>query len=216
MISRDTSYSPLLEKHLNALPLIWKTPEEWAFRVSQKPLELLSDHAHLEKKAALNALELLNRWGSIQQESFWCDSLAAVAKDESLHLEMVLKMLKNRGGVLSRIHHNPYAQELRKHVRSGKGVLDTLDRLLVSALIEARSCERFILLTSLPIEKDLALFYQKLVASESGHYKIFLDLAESIGVSEEMASRWQYFLDLESDIISKLSFGYSMHSGIHS
>src|SRR5271156_2460140 len=128
------------------LPLRYDTPAEWAHQVFSRPLELLNAPAHLEKKAAANALEMLNRWPEPDPPENWVAAMTAIARDEVEHLAIVTRLLARRGGRLSRKHGNPYASELRMLVRKGEGPCELVDRLMVSALIEARSCERFKLL----------------------------------------------------------------------
>src|SRR5215213_4622160 len=125
------------------LPLKYETPLRWATEALRHPLELLNDHAHLEKKAAANALELLNRWPEPSPPENWVAAMTAVARDEVEHLATVSRLLARRGGTLTRQHANPYAADLHKLVRRGKGKEELVDRLMISALIEARSCERF-------------------------------------------------------------------------
>src|SRR5256885_14493390 len=153
------------------LPLRYKTPVSWAQSVLTQPLELLNDHAHLEKKAAANALELLNRWPEPSPPENWVTAMTAVARDEVEHLALVTRLLARRGGKLSRQHANPYASELHKLVRKGLGKGELIDRLMISSLIEARSCERFALLAeACHDDRELAKLYQGLWASEHGHY----------------------------------------------
>src|SRR5262252_10557900 len=101
------------------LPLRYVTPRQWAAQVLEEPLLLLNDHAHLEKKAATNALELLNRWPEPNPPENWVTAMTAVARDEVEHLATVTRLLARRGGKLSRQHGNPYASELHKLVRKG-------------------------------------------------------------------------------------------------
>src|SRR5881227_4056033 len=89
------------------LPLRYKTPASWASIVLDKPLELLNDHAHLEKKAAANALELLNRWPEPAPPENWVAAMTAVARDEVEHLAVVCRLLARRGGRLTKSHANP-------------------------------------------------------------------------------------------------------------
>ena len=131
---------------LDELPLLYRTPDEWAAIALGDPLSLLNDHAYLEKKAASNALELLNRWPEPAPPEEWTLTLSAIASDEAAHLSSVVRLLSERGGRLERTHRNEYANQLRQHVRKGRGSAELLGRLIVSALIELRSCERFNLL----------------------------------------------------------------------
>src|SRR4051794_10886111 len=103
------------------LPLKYQTPPAWARNVLFRPLELLNDHAHLEKKAATNALELLNRWPEPAPPENWVAAMTAVARDEVEHLAVVSRLLARRGGRLTKSHSNPYASALHDLVRKGKG-----------------------------------------------------------------------------------------------
>src|SRR3954452_14091631 len=103
------------------LPLRYKTPEKWAAVVLTEPLLLLNDHAHLEKKAATNALELLNRGPEPSPPDNWVTAMTAIARDEVEHLAVVTRLLARRGGLLTRQHSNPYASGLHKLVRKGQG-----------------------------------------------------------------------------------------------
>src|SRR4051812_15446577 len=101
------------------LPLRFQTPPQWAPQVLRDPLALLNDHAHLEKKAATNALELLNRWPEPSPPENWVAAMTAIARDEVEHLAIVSRILARRGGKLTKSHANPYAGELHKLVRKG-------------------------------------------------------------------------------------------------
>ena len=103
------------------LPLLSRTPDNWAAMALRDPLALLSDHAYLEKKAAANAVELLNRWPEPSRPEEWTQTLAAIASDEAAHLSGVVRLLTERGGRLDRAHRNDYARQLRQHVRKGRG-----------------------------------------------------------------------------------------------
>ena len=195
------------------LPLRYHTTAAWARRALERPLELLNDHAHLEKKAAANALELLNRWPEPRPPENWVSSMTAIARDEVEHLAVVCRMLARRGGRLTRQHTNPYASQLRLLVRKGEGRDELVDRLMVSALIEARSCERFKLLADACADAELAKLYRGLWASEHGHYRTLLQLAEQIQSPDAVARRWTQMLDAEAKIIASQEPGPRMHSG---
>jgi tRNA-(ms[2]io[6]A)-hydroxylase len=197
------------------LPLKYVTPAGWAGQVLGRPLELLNDHAHLEKKAAANALELLNRWPEPSPPENWVAAMTAVARDEVEHLAVVCRLLARRGGRLTKQHTNPYAADLRSLVRQGEGRAELVDRLLVSALIEARSCERFALLADACAgDKELHKLYAGLWASEHGHYRTFLQLAGDIQPADAVAARWQQMLVAEAQIIARQDPGARMHSGV--
>ena len=196
------------------LPLRSETPTAWAEAVLRSPLELLNDHAHLEKKAATNALELLNRWPEPNPPENWVSAMTAIARDEVEHLAVVSRLLARRGGRLTRQHANPYASGLHTLVRRGRGPAELVDRLMISALIEARSCERFALLgQAATIDPELQKLYRGLWASEHGHYRTFIQLAEQIMPENEVAARWHQMLDAEAALLAKQASGPRMHSG---
>ena len=195
------------------LPLRYQTPIEWARQALVHPLDLLNDHAHLEKKAATNALELLNRWPEPRPPENWVAAMTAVARDEVEHLAIVSRLLARRGGKLTKSHANPYASDLHKLVRKGRGSEELVDRLMISALIEARSCERFKLLGE-AVERDAELrkLYRSLWTSEHGHYRTFIQLAEQILPQDIVAKRWNEMLDAEARLIQRQPPGPRMHS----
>lgn len=206
------------------LPLKSATPASWAAGVLAEPLALLSDHAHLERKAATNALDLLHQWPDPIPPDAWVTTMTAVAGEEADHLQLVLRILHKRGGAFTRSHRNPYAKALRDLIRLGGGTTDArrntlMDRLMVSALIEVRSCERFAALADhlaqTGEDPELAKLYKGLWASEHGHYQTFLDLARQLpGVpADEIEARWQEMLTLEADILSGQPAYAGMHSG---
>ena len=197
------------------LPLRHATPPAWAAEALRQPLELLNDHAHLEKKAAANALELLNRWPEPRPPENWVAAMTAVARDEVEHLATVCRILARRGGRLTKQHSNRYAAELRALVRQGEGRAELVDRLMVSALIEARSCERFKLLgEACEDDAELRKLYRGLWASEHGHYRTFVQLAEEVESPERVRRRWDEMLDAEATIIESQAPGPRMHSGV--
>jgi tRNA 2-(methylsulfanyl)-N6-isopentenyladenosine37 hydroxylase len=195
------------------LPLRYQTPAAWAAQVLADPLALLNDHAHLEKKAATNALELLHRWPEPSPPENWVAAMTAVARDEVEHLAAVCRLLARRGGRLTKSHSNSYAGALHSLVRKG-GAGELVDRLLVSALIEARSCERFLLLSEACPDAELTRLYRGLWASEHGHYLSFLQLAQQVQSAEQVEGRWSEMLDAEAGIIQGQTPGPRMHSGV--
>jgi tRNA 2-(methylsulfanyl)-N6-isopentenyladenosine37 hydroxylase len=194
-----------------ALPLIAPTPREWGAAVLAHPISLLIDHAFLEKKAATNALELLTRWPNDWLEG-WVEAMTAIARDEVSHLAQVTRIILNRGGRLDRFHKNPYANALRELVRKGEPT-ELLDRLLVAALIEVRSCERFSVLAAVSQDTELSSFYRALFASERGHYKTFLALAGKFTPQTELDGRWHEMLAAEARILAMQEPGPRIHSG---
>lgn len=204
-----------LVESVEDLPLLTRTPESWAERALREPLALLNDHAYLEKKAAANALELLNRWPDPTPPEAWTTTLAAIAHDEAAHLSSVIRLMARRGGRLTRNHSNPYATALRVMVRKGRGTEELVDRLLISALIEARSCERFLALAhaTATTDRELARFYNRLGSSELGHFRVFLMLAGHVLPGDVVDARWRELLEAEAAILAAQSPGPRMHSG---
>jgi len=195
------------------LPLLSRTPDSWAGAVIKDVLALLNDHAYLERKAASNALELLNRWPEPDCPHDWVSTLAAIASDEAAHRCSVVRLLNRRGGRLERMHRNPYANALRALVRKGRGNEELADRLLISALIEARSCERFEVLTRCSPDRELARFYARLSSSELGHYTVFVRLAGHVLPEEDVGRRWRELLEAEAALIAAQPPGSRMHGG---
>lgn len=195
----------------NELPLHSRTPIEWGRAVLADPIPLLIDHAFLEKKAATNAMELLTRWPDDWLDG-WVETMTAVARDEANHLAQVVRLLLARGGRMDRYHKNPYAGALRQLVRKGEPT-ELLDRLLVAALIEVRSCERFAVLAEASEDAELAAFYRSLYASEFGHYTVFLKLARRFTKAAVVEARWQEMLAGEAAILAAQEPGPRIHSG---
>ena len=201
----------VLEK-LEQLPLASRTPLAWGPQALADPIALLIDHAFLEMKAAQNAMELMTRWPQDWTPG-WVETMTSVARDETAHLAQVTRLLIRRGGRLERGHKSTYAAALRHLVRTGKST-ETLDRLCVSALIEARSCERFAVLAASTPDEELAKFYTALFSSEMGHFKVFLKLAHKMAPPPEVARRWEQLRNAEAEIIAVQPPGCRIHSGV--
>jgi len=194
------------------LPLTRTTPVAWADHVLEDPLALLNDHAHLEKKAATTALELLHRWPEPSPPENWVQAMTTLARDEVDHLATVTRLLSRRGGRLTKHHRNPYAAALRDLVRAGKARLELIDRLMIASLIEARSCERFAILARRCDDRELADLYAELTVADYGHYRVFLDLARRVETRRVVEGRWKELLDAEGEIIAIQTPGPRMHS----
>lgn len=195
----------------DVLPLTWWTPPGWGAAVLADELALLADHALLEREAARNALQLMRRAPSDVDALAWTVRLNGVARDEVGHLGAVAARLADRGGELPRRFSNPYARGLHALVRSGEGRDEVTDLLLVSALIECRSCERFAHLAA--TGHDLAPFFGSLMASELGHHRLFLTLAGWVVGEDAAADRWQELLVAEGEIAAEQPPGPRIHSG---
>lgn len=177
---------------------------------------VLADHAHCEMKAATTALSLASRYPSFSDV---VHAMVSLAEEELSHFRMVLAQVEKRGSVLRRPPPDEYASELRKLAfstardTSPRGQL--VDRLLVGAIIEARSCERFRLLAGALAksgETELSTFYDDLLAAEARHYRTFVDLAISVGGDEDaVRDRLSKLAEAEGLLISRLGVSPTVH-----
>src|SRR5256885_9662549 len=163
------------------MELLCETPRAWVELAIDRFDEVLVDHAHCEKKAAASALSLLSAFPSIPGLA---RAMARLAREESGHLAQVLALVEKRGLSLGRDPGDPYAQGLQAEVRQPARER-LLDRLLISALIEARSEERLRLLSENLLDRELREFYARLAESEKGHGELFLRLARRNSTSVE-------------------------------
>ncbi|MBX5482101.1 MAG: tRNA-(ms[2]io[6]A)-hydroxylase [Myxococcaceae bacterium] len=172
--------------------------------------EVLIDHAHCEKKAAANALSLLQSYPELPELPM---TMARLAREESAHLAKVLELIAARGLRLTRDAGDPYAQRLQAFVRTPREAR-RLDRLLVAAVIEARSCERLALLARGLADRGderLARFYRELAQSEDGHQALFVRLALSAHPEVEVHSRLEALLELEAQVIADIGVRAAIH-----
>jgi tRNA 2-(methylsulfanyl)-N6-isopentenyladenosine37 hydroxylase len=183
-----------------------RTDRRWlAGALAQLDL-LLVDHAHCEKKAAANALSLLQAYPEVPGLPAL---MARLAREESAHLARVLQLLEARGLPLGRDPGDPYAQGLQKLLRTPAGER-RLDRLLVAAIIEARSCERLGLLAHGLEEPELRRFYAELARSEDGHQRLFLRLAERSSPGAA-GPRLETLLEAEAELVRSLPLRPAIH-----
>ncbi len=207
----STAMSDPLAQVREVLPLTWWTPEGWGDAVLADEVALLADHAQLEREAARNALALM-RQAPVEVDMLqWTIRLNGIARDEVGHLGAVASRLADRGGTIPRKFSNPYAKDLRALVRPGGGRDSIVDLLLISALIECRSCERFGLLAA--TGHELAPFFGSLMQSELGHHRLFNTLAGWVAGDEAADARWQELLIAEGPIAEAQPLGPRIHSG---
>ena len=172
--------------------------------------EVLTDHAFCEQKAATSCISLIQRY---PHRDRLVQELAPIVTEEWGHFRQVLAEMRKRGFQLGKQRKDLYVNELLLHQNKG-GDPDTvfLDRLLTFALIEARSCERFRLLSEGLEDEYLREFYRKFMISEAGHYRLFIDLANEYLPEEKVKARWQEWLTIEADIMDKMEVrGDRMH-----
>ncbi len=186
------------------------TDPRWVDIVKKNIHEILTDHAFCEQKAASTAISLMVRF---PEKSELVELMIALAQEELSHFEMVHQLILERGWVLGRERKDEYVRDLRSFFPRGGSRMDQLvNQLLYAALIEARSCERFRLLSESIPEKALQKFYRKLMISEAHHYTLFLKLARKYGENEESVNeKWDDLLHFEAKLIAQLGKRETMH-----
>ena len=178
------------------------TDPRWVNLAEKSIAEILTDHAYCEQKATSTGISLIQNYPDFGKI---VDEITPIVTEEWGHFKMVLDQLKKRGLTLGLQRKDEYVNKLAKFIKTGGARKDSLsDKLLFSAMIEARSCERFKLLSQHIDDEDLRSFYRNLMVSEAGHYRLFLDLACEIGGKEKMMARWQEWLDFEGELIQSL------------
>lgn len=192
------------EQNLNKTILKLKLPTDprWV-NIAEKNIEdILVDHAYCEQKAATSGISLIVKYPD--KEKLVVEMTALVAEEWN-HFERVMAELKKRGFSLGRNRPDEYVVELARHIRKGdKRERQLMDHLLVNALIEARSCERFKLLWKNIQDEELKQFYYELMASEAGHYMSFVKLAKEYMPADVVDARLQELLKIEAAIIASL------------
>ena len=191
------------------LNLLEPTPTSWVERAYESLPQLLSDHAHCELKAAQSALSMVGRFGGEAPELV--APLVALAKEETQHFHMVHERLEAVGEPLAMPAADQYVRRLRKVARQDHGEAPPLlDRLLVSAFIEARSCERFKCLAEGLPDEGLRDFYRALMASEARHYRLFSGLAEQ-RFGAQARDRMKRIAQREAEVAADLPLGPTVH-----
>jgi tRNA-(ms[2]io[6]A)-hydroxylase len=192
-ISQDTK---------NILGLQLPTDPRWVNLAEKSLEEILTDHAYCEQKAALTCISLIQRYSDREE---LITALAPIVTEEWGHFRLVLAELHKRDLKLGRQRKDIYVNELLKfETRGGSDEARFLDKLLMMALIEARSCERFKRLSEGLDDEYLRNFYRRFMESEAGHYTLFIDLAETYIGKEKVRLRWKEWLDYETTIIETM------------
>jgi tRNA-(ms[2]io[6]A)-hydroxylase len=191
------------------LHLKLKTDPRWVNIVESNIEEILTDHAWCEQKAATNAITIVTL--NSEHPDLVTD-LLALAKEELEHFQMVHEIIKKRGYKLGRERKDSYVNELYKFMNKGGNRIQSLvDRLLFSAMIEARSCERFKLLSKEINDPELSVFYHDLMVSEAGHYTTFIGFARKYGKDVDVDKRWRELVEFESEIIKNYGKSETIH-----
>lgn len=185
------------------------TDPRWV-NIAEKNIEdILVDHAYCEQKAASTAISLIVTY---PEYSELVTEMTALAREEMGHFKMVHDKILERGLILGRDRKDTYVLQLMKFFPKGGSRLTSLvHRLLYAALIEARSCERFRLLSENLEDKKLADFYRSLMVSEANHYTMFLNFARKYGDRDEVDKKWQDLLTYEAGIMKDLGTSETIH-----
>jgi tRNA 2-(methylsulfanyl)-N6-isopentenyladenosine37 hydroxylase len=185
------------------------TDPRWAQLVERDFGAVLTDHAWCEQKAASNAISIIIAYPEYEE---MVTALSAIAVEEMQHFQQVHAIMRKRGYVLGAERKDDYVNELYKFMLKGKGRKAYLmDRLLFAAMIEARSCERFRVLSENIQDEELARFYRDLMISEANHYTVFLQFARVLDAPEVVEKRWEEWLAFEGELIA----GYGKEQKIH-
>ena len=185
------------------------TDPRWANIAESNLEEILTDHAWCEQKATTNAITLITM---LPEYPDIITELLNIAKEELEHFQMVHEIIKKRGYEFGRERKDDYVGELIKFIRHG-GTRDEriIDRMLFAAMIEARSCERFKVLTENIKDEELKIFYKELMISEANHYTTFIGFARQLGDPEKVNQRWEEWLEYEAEIIKSYGKKESIH-----
>ena len=185
------------------------TDPRWVELVESNISEILTDHAWCEQKAASNAISTIVRF---PEHLDLVAELTRIAQEEIEHFGMVVDRIKERGFELGPERKDDYVGELLQFIKRKCSREEQLvDRLLFAAMIEARSCERFRMLSERVQDKPLAEFYRELMISEAGHYTTFIGFARKYGGNVDVEARWQAFLDYEAEVIQNYGKKETMH-----
>ena len=185
------------------------TDPRWVNIVESNIEEILTDHAWCEQKAATNAITLITYNPELTD---LVTDLLVLAREELQHFEMVHNIIKARGLKLGRERKDDYVNELYKFMKKGGSRNDQLvNRLLFAAMIEARSCERFKVLSENINDEDLKKFYHELMISEANHYTVYLSFARQYAGQEDAEARWEEWLEMEGKIIQDFGKKETIH-----
>lgn len=174
------------------------TDPRWANIAENNLSEILTDHAWCEQKAATNSITLLTM---LPEYPEIVTELLAIAQEELEHFSQVHQIILARGYTLGRERKDSYVGDLYKFIVQGSRQDYLIDRLLFAAMIEARSCERFKVLTENIQDEELRNFYRELMISEANHYTTFISFARQLGDPEKVNQRWEEWLAYEAKII---------------
>ena len=185
------------------------TDPRWVNIVETNIPEILTDHAWCEQKAASNAISLIVRFPEYtDMVKVLCD----IAREEMEHFRMVVEKMEQRGWTLGPERKDDYVNRIYQFQRKG-GTRNQrmVDHLLFAAMIEARSCERFKVLSENIKDNDLAAFYRELMISEANHYTTFINFARQYATDDDVEKRWEDYLEFEAEVIAQYGKKETVH-----
>ena len=184
------------------------TDPRWANIAEGNLEEILTDQAWCEQKATTNAITIITMCPEYPEI---VTELLKIAQEELEHFQMVHEIIKKRGYEFGRERKDDYVGQLFKFIVQGTRKEYIIDRMLFAAMIEARSCERFRVLTENIKDEELKTFYKDLMISEAGHYTTFIGFARQLGDVEKVNQRWEEWLDYEAEIIKSYGKKETIH-----
>ena len=184
------------------------TDPRWANIAEGNLEEILTDHAWCEQKATTNAITIITMCPEYPEI---VTELLKIAQEELEHFQMVHEIIKKRGYEFGRERKDDYVGQLFKFIVQGTRKEYIIERMLFAAMIEARSCERFRVLTENIKDEELKTFYKDLMISEAGHYTTFIGFARQLGDVEKVNARWEEWLDYEAEIIKSYGKKETIH-----
>lgn len=196
---------------MSMLRLQLPTDPRWVNIVESNIGEILSDHAWCEQKAATNAINLIIN--NSEKEDL-VSAMLEISIEEMEHFKMVHDLIKERGLEFERERKDDYVNELARYMKDhldGSREAGLIERLLFAAMIEARSCERFKVLSENINDEKLAQFYRDLMESEAGHYTTFIGFARKYAEKIDVEKRWQEWLAFEANVIAKYGKKETVH-----
>jgi tRNA-(ms[2]io[6]A)-hydroxylase len=185
------------------------TDPRWVNIVEKNIQEILTDHAYCEQKAASNAISIIVKF---PQYSDVVEAMGELVKEEMEHFQMVHREIQNRGLELGKERRDEYIHDLLSYItKGGDEEQQFVERMLFAAMVEARSCERFRLLSEELEDPALKVFYRELMESEARHYILFLNFARKYAVRIDVDKRWKEFLEYEATLMVKYGKKETIH-----
>lgn len=186
-----------------------KTPKPWLQHAACNIPILLLDHAHCERKAAATAINFISKYPERME---LVSLMSPLAREELLHFEKVIQLMKQRGIMYGPLQSSDYASKLHQQITKKDGVERLCDQLIIGAIIEARSCERFSAIIPYLEDFELIKFYSSLIKSEARHFEHYLSLAQLYGGAIDQ--RINRFLSIENEFILSSDVVFRFHSGL--